>query len=73
VALHKSIVFMAGQGAGGQSAGETNYAETNSATGDNTGAVHGVATFDSNTQVRIERALGVATAIFAPQVVQFDP
>jgi hypothetical protein len=73
VALHKSIVFMAGQGAGGQSAGETNYAEANSATGDNTGAVHGVATFQSNTQVRIERAVGVATAIFAPQVVQFDP
>ncbi|MEW5742260.1 MAG: hypothetical protein AB1938_25310 [Myxococcota bacterium] len=75
IAQHKSIVFFAGQGAGGQSAGETNYANADAATGDNTGVVHGVATFQSDTQVRIDRALGgtMNTAIFAPQVVQFDP
>jgi len=73
VTRHKSIVFFAGQGAGGQASGETNYNNSNAETGDNTGAVHGVATFDSDTVVRATRALNNDTAVFSPQVVQFDP
>ncbi|GMU61910.1 MAG: hypothetical protein AMXMBFR34_36730 [Myxococcaceae bacterium] len=73
VALDKAIVFFAGQGAGGQAAGETSFASADMNVGDDTGAAHGVATFTSATEVRVDRAVGVGNAVFAPQVVQFDP
>ncbi|MEW6431326.1 MAG: hypothetical protein AB1730_07430 [Myxococcota bacterium] len=73
VETHRAIVFMAGQGPGGQAAGEGNFNDSDADTGDNTAALHGRATFNSATQVRVERALATDKAVFAPQVVQFDP
>jgi hypothetical protein len=73
IAQHRSVVLFAGQGAGGQAAGEGSYAEADAEVGDNTGALHGRPTFNSDTQVRIDRAVSVDSAVFAPQVVQFDP
>jgi hypothetical protein len=72
VETHRSIVFFAGQGAGGQAAGEGNL-NVGGPDGDNTGALHGRVDFTSATQVRVDRALAQDKAVFAPQVVQFDP
>jgi hypothetical protein len=72
VETHRSIVFFAGQGAGGQAAGEGNL-NVGGPDGDNTGALHGRVDFTSATQVQVDRALAQDTAVFAPQVVQFDP
>ncbi|MCC6335253.1 MAG: putative metal-binding motif-containing protein [Myxococcales bacterium] len=73
VAQDKAIVFFAGQGAGGQAAGETNFVSADMNVGDDTGAAHGVAKFTSAMEVRVDRAVGAGNAVFAPQVVQFDP
>lgn len=72
VETHRSVVFFAGQGAGGQAAGEGNL-NLGGADGDNTAALHGRASFTSATQVQVDRALSQDKAVFAPQVVQFDP
>lgn len=72
VETHRSIVFFAGQGAGGQAAGEGNF-NVSGQDGDNTAALHGRVGFTSSTQVQVDRALSQDKAVFAPQVVQFDP
>lgn len=73
VETHRAIVFFAGQGPGGQAAGEGNFNDTDGDTGDNTAALHGRPTFSTATQVQVDRALATDKAVFAPQVVQFDP
>jgi hypothetical protein len=73
VETHRAVVLFAGQGPGGQSAGEGNYDGSNSSTGDNTGALHGRATFTNSTTVRVDRALDEDKAVFSPQVIQFEP
>lgn len=73
VETHRAIVFFAGQGPGGQASGESSYADSGADDGDNTAPLHGRPTFSDSTHVRVDRALASGTAIFSPQVVQFDP